>query len=127
MQLRPVSVTALVLPLLLSACSGEDLGTGPSLTPGLEPPPPNTAGTGNAGSPGDGTGAGGEGPDTNIPLEPGTAPASANPALTGVEVPGADCPASTMTMPAFTELEETATLPDPFTFLNGAAVTTQAQ
>jgi hypothetical protein len=115
------SAITLVLPLLLGACSGEsEAGPAPSDNPG----DPGAAGT-------DGNAAGASGIDgkgenilPNLPLDPG-APASVNPALTGVEVPGADCPASTL--PEFAELTANPALPNPFVMQSGAPVTTQAQ
>ncbi len=112
MHLQHLSVPALALPFLLSACSGE--GTGGARPLVQVPPEEGVAGT-------EGNTAGSSGGEEG----PALAPASPNPALTGVEMPGADCPVPTL--PAFTELTENATLPDPFTFLNGAPVTTQAE
>ena len=118
MHLGRLSAITLLLPLSLSACSGDSDDEGPD--------PVAAAGTtGVAGGGGDGSagaaGAGGEGGGG----EPLTAPASANPALTGVEVPGADCPESTL--PEFDALTDNAFLPDPFVMQNGAPVTNQAQ
>jgi hypothetical protein len=103
--------------ILLAACGSEGTTPNPNVTrPNTEPETEATAG------------AGGDATDPVMPGAdevPGEAPSSANPALTGVEIPGADCPASTL--PEFAALEENAALPDPFTMQNGGPVTTQAQ
>jgi (4-O-methyl)-D-glucuronate---lignin esterase len=112
MHIRRRSVATIALPLLLSACSGESANTSAD---GLPQIPVGAAGmTGD-----DDTSTDGIAP--NLPL----APAAANPALTGVEVPGADCPVPTL--PEFAELTANPALPNPFLTQSGAPVTTQAQ
>jgi hypothetical protein len=122
MHLRLLSVTSLAFPLLLSACSGkahEDPTVNPD-TAGEDPTmmedPPAMEGGG-------GTSAGSEGTDPNLPLQPGELPGDAT--LTGVEVPGADCPVGVL--PEFGALTPTSELPDPFTMQDGTQVTSKAQ
>jgi len=54
----------------------------------------------------------------------GPAPSSSG-EIVGVETPGDDCPLAAL--PTWSELQANAKLPDPFTMLNGAPVTTKAE
>ena len=121
MHHRRLSATTLVLPLLfIAACSSDDDET--TQTDAL-----NTAGTsgdtanpdGTAGTSGELSGGGGEGQDPNLPLD-GSEPD----ALTGVEVPGADCAVGPL--PEFDALPENPEFPNPFVMQDGTAVTTKA-
>lgn len=121
MHLRRFSAT-LALPLLFLACSDSDDMNGTGTMPGdtnANPPVEGTAGTAGDGATGV-EGEGDEGQNPDIPLEGGDAPV-----LTGVEVPGSDC--TVAALPEFADLPETALLPNPFTMLDGTAVTTRAQ
>jgi hypothetical protein len=121
MHSRLLSATTLVFPVLLGACSGSAsddrpgaMPTGQDQTQSMDDMQPTEGG-------GDGTEN--EGTDPNLPLQPGELPGDAT--LTGVEVPGADCPVPTL--PEFAALAPTTVLPDPFTMQDGTQVTTKAQ
>jgi hypothetical protein len=108
----------LVLPFLVSACSDSDDPPGQGIPTAGTAGVAGAAGVGGDGSAGALSGGAGEGQNPDLPL-------NGQAALTGVEVPGADC--TVPTLPEFAELTAVAALPDPFTLLDGTPVTTQAQ
>jgi hypothetical protein len=122
MRLPLLSAITLAFPLILSACAGDAQENPPGI-PGPEGEEPSMEMTDDMSTPG-GAGTGGsEGMDPDLPLQPGNV--SRDPTLTGVEVPGADC--TVAALPEFAALTPTSVLPDPFTMLDGTAVTTKAQ
>lgn len=131
MHPRLISATALAVPLLLSACSDENDGSPADTTTQTTDEQQATNGTaGNEGGSAGSSDVGGEGTATDVALqgEAGSGPGGAadpNPALTGVEVPGADC--AVPTLPEFSELTPNAAFPNPFTMQDGTPVTTKAQ
>lgn len=116
MHLRFIAATTLAIPFFI-ACSDSERAAGATTAGATGESDPGAAG-GSEGSDMD-LGTGGEGTDV------GPAPASADPALTGVEIPGADC--EVPALPEFADLTPNAAFPDPFIRQNGAPVTTQAQ
>jgi len=121
MSVRSLALTAIALPLLLAACSSDDDAGIP--VPGTPVPDPQGNQAGAGGTAAEGIGGEGNaegGPDTDIPLEGGEPGATA-----AVEDPGTDCVVPAL--PEFAQLSDDATFPDPFTMLDGTAVTTQAQ
>ncbi len=119
MRLRLISATTLAFPLLLAACSDDKDTPSSAGQPGSSTGELQPAEGDGSGEPGVGP-SGSEGQNPELPLEGGE-PA----ALTGVEVPGADCAVGAL--PEFAELTSNPALPDPFTMQDGTQVTTQAQ
>lgn len=111
MHLRLISAATLVSPLLFLACSSDESD---------EPSPTGITAPTDAGGPQGAAGSGGDGGTSAGPLEGGEATA-----LTGVEVPGANC--AVPTLPEFADLTPNPAFPNPFIMQDGTPVTTRAQ